>query len=127
MADAFTMPDLGTLNWVDGPEGLKYAVIEEGIGTDINNGDTAEVHYTGWLKDNGTMFDSSRRRGTPFTFPVGAGRVIRGWDLGVEMMKVGGHWVFELPAEIAYGARGAGGVIPPNATLIFDVEVMNIK
>lgn len=127
MADAYTMPDLDSFEWQDGPEGLKYAVITEGAGTDVKAGDQVQVHYTGWLKDDGTFFDSSRKRGQPFEFPLGAGRVIRGWDLGVDMMKVGGHWIFILPAEVGYGARGAGGVIPPNATLVFDVEVLGIQ
>jgi FKBP-type peptidyl-prolyl cis-trans isomerase FkpA len=127
MADAFTMPNLDDFEWLDGPEGLKYAVIKEGIGTDVNAGDQVQVHYTGWLKDNGNFFDSSRKRGAPFVFPLGAGRVIRGWDLGVDMMKVGGHWIFILPPEIGYGARGAGGAIPPNATLVFDVEVIGVQ
>ncbi len=127
MADDFTMPNLDEFEWQDGPEGLKYAVIKEGIGTDVNAGDQVSVHYTGWLESNGKFFDSSRKRGAPSDFPLGQGRVIRGWDLGVDMMKVGGHWIFILPPEIAYGARGAGGAIPPNATLVFDVEVLNVQ
>ncbi|HEX04680.1 MAG TPA: FKBP-type peptidyl-prolyl cis-trans isomerase [Bacteroidetes bacterium] len=106
---------------------MKYTVLKEGIGTDIKAGDQASVHYIGWLKDNGNLFDSSRQRGNPFVFPVGAGRVIRGWDIGVDMMKVGGHWIFILPPELAYGQRGAGGDIPPGATLVFDVEVLGIQ
>ncbi|GBE30691.1 putative FKBP-type peptidyl-prolyl cis-trans isomerase [bacterium BMS3Bbin04] len=125
--DIFTMPNLDELEWVDGPEGMKYTVLKEGIGTDIKAGDQASVHYIGWLKDNGNLFDSSRQRGNPFVFPVGAGRVIRGWDIGVDMMKVGGHWIFILPPELAYGQRGAGGDIPPGATLVFDVEVLGIQ
>ena len=103
-----------------------------GKGRDAAAGDTVDVNYTGWLFDpktrnhHGKQFDSSAGRG-PLTFPLGAGRVIKGWDQGVAGMKVGGKRTLVIPSELAYGPRGAGGVIPPNATLIFDVELVRIK
>lgn len=112
------------------PSGLKYTDTKVGSGDAIKTGQTAVVHYTGWLDDNGkpgTKFDSSRDRGQPFTFPVGGGQVIKGWDEGVAGMKVGGQRRLIIPSTLGYGARGAGGVIPPNATLIFDVELLEIK
>ncbi len=106
--------------------GLKYYDFEAGTGDAIKAGQTAVVHYTGWLED-GTMFDSSLMRGQPFSFPVGAGQVIPGWDEGVASMKVGGRRQLVIPAKLAYGENGAGGVIPPNATLIFEVELLGIE
>ncbi|MCK6628104.1 MAG: FKBP-type peptidyl-prolyl cis-trans isomerase [Anaerolineae bacterium] len=106
--------------------GLKYYDLEEGTGETIGEGQTAVVHYTGWLED-GTMFDSSLLRGDPFSFPVGAGQVIPGWDEGVASMKVGGKRQLVIPADLAYGESGAGGVIPPNATLIFEVELLGVE
>lgn len=106
--------------------GLKYYELEEGSGDSPKNGQMATVHYTGWLED-GTMFDSSLTRGQPFSFPVGAGQVIPGWDEGVASMKVGGKRQLKIPANLAYGEQGAGGVIPPNATLIFEVELLDVK
>ncbi len=106
--------------------------LSEGTGPMAASGKTATVHYTGWLHvdeapDNkGTQFDSSVGRG-PFSFRIGSGQVIRGWDQGVQGMKVGGRRRLVLPPEFAYGARGAGGVIPPNATLVFDVELLDVK
>ena len=111
------------------PSGLQ--IIDTTIGTGASPaGKTAVVHYTGWLYANGqkgAKFDSSVDRGQPFEFPVGAGRVIRGWDEGVATMKVGGKRTLIIPPQLGYGERGAGGVIPPNATRIFDVELLAIK
>lgn len=107
-------------------QGMKIETTQEGTGVEIKNGQTAVVHYTGKLT-NGTVFDSSVTRGTPFEFPLGAGMVIKGWDLGVLGMKVGEKRTLTIPSELAYGERGAGGAIPPNATLVFDVELLGIK
>lgn len=107
-------------------QGMKIETTKEGTGVEIKDGQTAVVHYTGKLTD-GTVFDSSVTRGAPFEFPLGAGMVIKGWDLGVLGMKVGEKRTLTIPAELGYGARGAGGVIPPNATLVFDVELLGIK
>jgi FKBP-type peptidyl-prolyl cis-trans isomerase len=106
--------------------GLKYVEIKEGTGAATKAGDTVDVHYTGWLK-NGTKFDSSLDRKQPFTFKLGAGMVIKGWDEGVQGMKVGGKRKLIIPAELGYGKRGAGGVIPPDAELTFEVELLKIK
>ena len=107
-------------------QGMKIETTKEGSGEGIKNGQTAVVHYTGKLT-NGTVFDSSVTRGTPFEFPLGAGMVIKGWDLGVDGMKVGEKRILTIPADLGYGARGAGSAIPPNATLIFEVELLGIK
>lgn len=115
------------------PGALQVVVLAEGDGPAIAAGSTAVVHYTGWLYDpvadegKGTQFDSSRDRGQPFRFPLGAGRVIRGWDLGVEGMQAGERRRLIIPAALGYGERGAGGVIPPGATLVFDVELIGIE
>lgn len=106
--------------------GLKYIDQVVGTGEAAVAGKTANVHYTGWL-ENGTKFDSSVDRGQPFSFPLGAGRVIKGWDEGVQGMKVGGKRKLTIPSDLGYGSRGAGGVIPPNATLIFDVELLGVR
>ncbi|MFO0700450.1 MAG: FKBP-type peptidyl-prolyl cis-trans isomerase [Nitrospira sp.] len=108
------------------PSGLKYVDQVVGTGEVAVAGQTANVHYTGWL-ENGKKFDSSVDRGQPFSFPLGAGRVIKGWDEGVQGMKVGGKRKLTIPSELGYGSRGAGGVIPPNATLIFDVELLGVR
>jgi len=105
--------------------GLEYVEIIEGTGTRPKFGDTVSVHYTGWLK-SGQKFDSSVDRGEPFAFPIGKGRVIKGWDEGVGTMKVGGKRKLIIPAHLGYGERGAGGVIPPGATLIFEVELFGV-
>lgn len=105
--------------------GLKYEDVKAGTGDTAEAGKSVSVHYTGWLT-NGTKFDSSKDRGQPFEFPLGGGRVIRGWDEGVQGMKVGGVRKLTIPPELGYGARGAGGVIPPNATLVFEVELLKV-
>jgi len=107
--------------------------VKVGDGTEAARGDMISVHYTGWLYDKsatnnkGKKFDSSRDRGQPFGFKLGAGRVIQGWDQGVVGMKAGGQRTLIIPSSLGYGARGAGGSIPPNATLVFDVELLNIR
>lgn len=106
--------------------GLWYVDLVEGTGTSPSTGDAVTVHYTGWL-ENGTKFDSSVDRGEPFVFPLGGGRVITGWDEGVATMTVGGKRKLIIPAHLAYGDRGAGQVIPPGATLIFEVELLGIN
>jgi len=106
--------------------GLQYVDLKPGTGASPKTGQTAVVHYTGWLLD-GKKFDSSKDRGQPFTFAVGRGQVIKGWDEGVATMKVGGVRKLIIPPELGYGARGAGGVIPPNATLTFEVELLEIR
>ena len=114
------------------PSGLQYEDITVGSGDEATVGRRVKVHYTGWLHEptaadqRGRKFDSSKDRGDPFSFPLGAGHVIRGWDEGVQGMKVGGTRVLTIPAELGYGARGAGGVIPPNATLVFEVELLGV-
>ena len=111
---------------------LKMDDLVTGEGAMALAGKTVEVHYTGWLFDKdapetkGKKFDSSRDRGDPFRFPLGAGRVIAGWDRGVAGMRIGGQRRLTIPPEMGYGARGAGGVIPPNATLVFDVELLGV-
>ena len=107
------------------PSGLIIEEVVVGAGAEAAAGRKITVHYTGWLVD-GTKFDSSRDRDDPFAFPLGAGRVIRGWDEGVQGMKVGGTRKLTIPPALGYGARGAGGVIPPNATLVFEVELLSI-
>jgi FKBP-type peptidyl-prolyl cis-trans isomerase FkpA len=111
--------------------GLQYQDLTVGTGAEATAGHQVKVHYTGWLQNPdgsaGTKFDSSVDRGQPFVFALGAGRVIRGWDEGVSGMKVGGKRKLIIPAALGYGSRGAGGVIPPNATLIFDVELLGVQ
>jgi FKBP-type peptidyl-prolyl cis-trans isomerase FkpA len=105
--------------------GLQIEKLVEGTGTMPKAGDQVKVHYTGWLID-GRKFDSSVDRGQPFVFTIGRGQVIGGWDQGVATMKVGDKVRLTIPPELGYGARGAGGVIPPNATLIFEVELLGV-
>ncbi|MGE0768826.1 MAG: FKBP-type peptidyl-prolyl cis-trans isomerase [Hyphomicrobiaceae bacterium] len=112
------------------PSGLTITDTKEGTGESPETGQICVMHYTGWLYENGAKgkkFDSSVDRGQPFEFPIGTGRVIKGWDEGVATMKVGGKRTLVIPPELGYGARGAGGVIPPNATLIFDVELLALR
>jgi len=108
------------------PDGLRYTDDQVGTGSEAQAGKTVSVHYTGWLLD-GTKFDSSKDRNQPFSFPLGRGQVIKGWDEGVAGMKVGGKRTLVIPPDLGYGARGAGGVIPPNATLKFEVELLDVK
>ncbi len=108
--------------------GLQYEDTVTGSGSEARAGADVTVHYTGWLYNDGEIgrkFDSSKDRGDPFSFPLGAGHVIRGWDEGVAGMKVGGTRRLLIPPTLGYGARGAGGVIPPNATLLFEVELLD--
>jgi peptidylprolyl isomerase len=105
--------------------GLEYIEVEEGSGEQAEAGKTVSVHYTGKFQD-GKVFDSSISRGEPISFPLGAGRVIKGWDEGIALMKVGGKAQLVIPPHLAYGESGAGGVIPPNATLLFDVELVSV-
>jgi FKBP-type peptidyl-prolyl cis-trans isomerase FkpA len=112
------------------PSGLKMTDTVVGTGATPRRGQTCVMHYTGWLYQNGAKgqkFDSSVDRGQPFEFPIGLQRVIPGWDEGVASMKVGGKRTLIIPPELGYGSRGAGGVIPPNATLIFEVELLGVK
>ena len=111
------------------PSGLQYTDNVVGEGAEAKAGQHVSVHYTGWLYNDGEQgakFDSSRDRNDPFDFPLGAGMVIKGWDEGVQGMKIGGQRTLIIPPELGYGARGAGGVIPPNATLKFDVELLGL-
>src|SRR5687767_521900 len=121
--DQFSMPT----NLETSPSGLQYTIDQPGTGAQPKAGQTVSVHYTGWLPD-GTKFDSSRDRGAPIEFPLGQGRVIKGWDEGIAAMKVGEQAILVIPPAIGYGSRGAGGgAIPPDATLIFVVELVGVK
>ncbi len=114
------------------PSGLQYDDPVAGSGDEARCGQRVQVHYTGWLHDpeaadgRGRKFDSSKDRGSPFAFALGAGHVIQGWDEGVQGMKVGGTRVLQIPSGLGYGERGAGGVIPPNATLVFEVDLISV-
>lgn len=112
------------------PSGLQYEDTRAGTGAQPTAGQTCVMHYTGWLWVNGAKsakFDSSHDRKEPFAFPIGRGRVIKGWDEGVASMRVGGARTLLIPPDLGYGARGAGGVIPPNATLLFEVELIALR
>ena len=135
LAIAAAVPPLGRVDAADNqviemPNGLKYTDTKTGEGATATPGNKVSVHYTGWLYNNGAKgakFDSSVDRGQPFQFTLGAHQVIAGWDEGVAGMKVGGKRTLIIPPELGYGARGAGGVIPPNATLMFDVELLGVQ
>lgn len=120
--DTFSMPT----NLQTTASGLQYTVDTPGTGAQPQPGQTVAVHYTGWLTD-GTKFDSSRDRGTPIEFPLGQGRVIKGWDEGIGLMKVGEKRTLVIPSSLGYGPRGMGGVIPPDATLVFKVELVSAQ
>jgi peptidylprolyl isomerase len=113
-------------NEVTTPSGLKYVELAVGQGASPSKGQTVVVHYTGWLT-NGSKFDSSVDRGQPFSFKIGMGQVIKGWDEGVMMMKVGGKRKLVIPPDLAYGQRGFPGAIPPNSTLIFEVQLLDVQ
>lgn len=117
---------IGEGNMITTASGLQYEDLLVGEGAQAQPGDTVSVHYTGWLQD-GTKFDSSLDRGQPFTFTLGRGEVIKGWDEGVAGMRAGGKRRLVIPPDLGYGSQGAGGVIPPGATLIFEVELVEIK
>ena len=122
--------DAATNQVIEMPNGLKYTDTKTGDGAAATPGNKVSVHYTGWLYNSGAKgakFDSSVDRGQPFQFTLGAHQVIAGWDEGVAGMKVGGKRTLIIPPELGYGARGAGGVIPPNATLMFDVELLGVQ
>ena len=115
---------------IEMPNGLKYTDVKVGDGATAKAGNKVSVNYTGWLYENGAKgkkFDSSLDRGQPFEFPIGRRQVIAGWEEGVASMKVGGQRTLIIPPELGYGARGAGGAIPPNATLIFDVDLLQVQ
>jgi peptidylprolyl isomerase len=122
-----TPSDVSSLTAVTSPSGLSWYVLKEGTGPVAAIGDTVGVHYTGWLTDGSPPFDSSFKTGRPLTFTIGGGRIIKGWDEGVAGMKVGEKRQLHIPAALGYGARGMGGVIPPDANLVFDVELMSIS
>jgi peptidylprolyl isomerase len=121
-ADTFAMPT----NLQTTPSGLQYAIDQPGTGPKPQAGQTVTVHYTGWLTD-GTKFDSSRDRGEPLSFVIGQGEVIKGWDEGVADMKVGEKRTLVIPPALGYGEQGSGGTIPPNATLVFKVELLGVE
>lgn len=117
------------MSFITTASGLQYEDTVEGSGAQAQAGQHVSVHYSGWLYEDGQRgekFDSSLDRGQPFAFPLGAGMVIRGWDEGVQGMKAGGRRTLIIPPELGYGARGAAGVIPPNATLLFEVQLLAV-
>ncbi len=126
VVDAADGPSKTTGKGTKTASGLQYWDLKKGTGAVAKAGDSVKVHYTGWLTD-GKKFDSSVDRNEPFAFKLGAGMVIPGWDQGVAGMKVGGKRQLRIPPDLGYGARGAGGAIPPNATLVFDVELLGVN
>ncbi|NJN62070.1 MAG: FKBP-type peptidyl-prolyl cis-trans isomerase [Coleofasciculaceae cyanobacterium RL_1_1] len=124
-AETTEAPNSDNSDVITTESGLQYRKLVEGTGAQPQRGNTVLVHYTGTLED-GTKFDSSRDRDRPFSFKVGVGQVIRGWDEALSLMHVGDRWEVTIPPDLGYGQRGAGGVIPPDATLIFDVELLRI-
>ncbi len=130
-ADAPAAPSVGVNGMTTTNSGLQYRDLAVGNGAVAESGNTVSVHYTGWLQNSdgsrGMKFDSSLDRGQPLDFALGQGRVIKGWDEGVSGMKVGGRRRLVIPSILAYGPRGAGGLIPPNATLIFEVELVKVS
>ena len=120
-------PQTVTSEVITTPSGLQYQEIEVGTGKKPQANQDVVVHYTGWLESNNQKFDSSVDRGQPFTFTLGQNMVIKGWDEGLASMNIGGKRRLIIPASLGYGARGAGGVIPPNATLVFDVELLDVQ
>jgi FKBP-type peptidyl-prolyl cis-trans isomerase len=124
MADPFALPDLANAGWKTRPDGMKVWDVTEGTGDACPEGATVTVHYTGWLL-NGTVFDSSRKHGQTISFPLSG--VIKGWTVGVPGMKPGGKRLLHIPPEMAYGSRGAPGAIPPNATLVFEIELVSFR
>ena len=125
--DAPSGPSKTTGKGTKTASGLQYWDLKKGTGPVAKAGQTVKVHYTGWLADGGKKFDSSVDRNEPFEFKLGAGMVIPGWDEGVAGMKVGGKRQLRIPPDLGYGARGAGGAIPPNSTLVFDVELLGVS
>ena len=119
-------PRASTTGAITTPSGLTYLITKKGTGRQPKAGETVIIHYTGMLT-NGVKFDSSRDRGEPLSFELGVGRVIKGWDEGIAKLRIGDHAILMIPSNLAYGSRGAGGVIPPDSTLIFVVEVVDIK
>ena len=124
MADQYALPDLTDAGWKTRPDGMKVWDVTEGSGDACPDGATVTVHYTGWLL-NGTVFDSSRKRGQTISFPLSG--VIKGWTVGVPGMKPGGKRLLHIPPEMAYGKRGAPGAIPPDATLVFEIELVSFR
>ncbi|MBZ0266138.1 FKBP-type peptidyl-prolyl cis-trans isomerase [bacterium] len=125
MTEDFVMPDYKKFELTTTASGLQYHDVKVGDGKEATSGEVVSVHYTGWLTD-GNMFDSSKKRGEHFVFPLGGGRVIKGWDEGVAGMKVGGTRILVIPPELGYGERGVGP-IPPKSTLVFEVELAKIN
>jgi peptidylprolyl isomerase len=127
VSTASSIPEVTPIQTEKTPEGLIIETIKEGSGDTALKGTKAKIHYTGWLASDGKKLDSSLDRDAPFEFPLGKGRVIKGWEMGVEGMKVGGVRRLTIPPDLAYGAKGQGSLVPPDATLIFDVELLSVE